>query len=493
MKKIANLIFPHQLFQNNQLVTNGGDNYIIEEYLFFNQYAFHKQKLAFHRASMKQYELLLQQQSCTTFYIESVHEYSNVNALITHLKSQRYTHINYYDVVDNWLQKRIQKAAKRESIQLKQLESPLFINTNDDLTAFFKPTKKSFFQTSFYKQQRVKHHLLVNENGEPEGGKWTFDAENRKKHPAKRSPPTVNFEQSNSHWENALNYVNANYTNNPGELNNNYIYPTNHQAAQNWLNVFLNERFDEFGIYEDAIKKHEVFINHSLLSPLINVGLLNPLHVVNQAIKTAKQQNIPLNSLEGFVRQIVGWREFIRGMYTSQGTKSRTANFWGFERKIPASFYNGTTGIEPIDDTIKKVLKTSYNHHIERLMIVGNFMVLCELHPDAVHQWFMEMYIDAYDWVMVPNVYGMSQFADGGLFATKPYISGSNYIIKMSDYKKGEWSEIWDALYWRFIAVHQDFFSKNPRLNMMVNLWNKMPADKRENHINKAEAYLQSL
>lgn len=493
MKKIANLIFPHQLFENNELYSNGGDNYIIEETLFFNQYKFHKKKLAFHRASMKEYQNLLQQSNCKTYYIDSISEHSDIKSLIKYLKNKNYTCLHYYDVVDHWLNKHIITAAQNSNITTKQYDSPLFINSNNELLTFFKPTKKSFFQTSFYKQQRLKHELLITSQGEPLGGKWTFDAENRKKHPAKKTPPEINFEKASNSWTDAVEYISKNYGTNPGELNNQYIYPTTHSAAQQWLSTFFEERFEEFGVYEDAIKKHEIFINHSLLSPLINVGLLHPMDVVQKAVESAKKNNIPINSLEGFVRQIIGWREFIRGMYTAKGVESRTKNFWGFERQIPSSFYDGTTGIEPIDDTIKKVLKTSYNHHIERLMIVGNFMVLCEFHPDSVYQWFMEMYIDAYDWVMVPNVYGMSQFSDGGLFATKPYISGSNYIIKMSDYKKGEWSEIWDALYWRFIAVHQNFFSKNPRLNMMVNLWNKMPAEKKENHLNKAETYLQGL
>ncbi len=176
-----------------------------------------------------------------------------------------------------------------------------------------------------------------------------------------------------------------------------------------------------------------------------------------------------------------------------KGTQERTKNYWGFTRKIPPSFWNGTTGIEPIDITIKKVLETGYCHHIERLMVLGNFMLLCEFDPDEVYRWFMELFIDSYDWVMVPNVYGMSQFADGGLMATKPYISGSNYLMKMSDYKKGEWQPIWDGLFWRFMHTHRDFFLQNPRLGMLVNSFDKMTEEKQKAHLNNAETYLQSL
>jgi deoxyribodipyrimidine photolyase-related protein len=226
---------------------------------------------------------------------------------------------------------------------------------------------------------------------------------------------------------------------------------------------------------------------------MLNVGLLTPQFVVDETIRFANENDIPLNSLEGFIRQIIGWREFIRAVYQLKGTEERTKNYWNFTRKIPVSFWNGTTGIDPIDSTIKKVLETGYCHHIERLMVLGNFMLLCEFDPNEVYRWFMELFIDAYDWVMVPNVYGMSQFADGGLMATKPYISGSNYLMKMSDYKKGAWQEVWDGLFWKFMHIHRDFFLQNPRLGMLVNTFDKMPATKQQMHLSNAKRFLESL
>lgn len=221
-----------------------------------------------------------------------------------------------------------------------------------------------------------------------------------------------------------------------------FKYPTTFHEANTWLNDFFEYRFHDFGIYEDAIVANETILNHSVLSPLLNVGLLSSLDVIEKAIDFAGKNQIPLNSTEGFLRQILGWREFIRLVYQIKGRKQRTKNYWKFKRKIPASFWNGTTGIEPLDLTIRKVLETGYCHHIERLMVLGNFMLLCEFDPDEVYRWFMELFIDAYDWVMVPNVYGMSQFADGGLMSTKPYISGSNYLMKMGNYTKSEWQNI---------------------------------------------------
>ena len=193
------------------------------------------------------------------------------------------------------------------------------------------------------------------------------------------------------------------------------------------------------------------------------------------------------------MRQIIGWREFIRGVYIAVGNKERTRNFWNFNRKIPNSFYNGGTGIEPIDDTIKKINNSAYANHIERLMIIGNFMLLCEFEPNEVYKWFMEMFIDSYDWVMVPNVYGMSQFSDSGMMSTKPYISSSNYILKMSDYKKGDWCKIWDSLFWNFMDKQRDFFIKNPRMRMLVSSFDRMEESKRTSLLKTADEYLKTL
>jgi deoxyribodipyrimidine photolyase-related protein len=226
---------------------------------------------------------------------------------------------------------------------------------------------------------------------------------------------------------------------------------------------------------------------------MLNIGLLTPHEILDKALEIGIDKNIPLNSTEGFIRQVMGWREFIKIVYEREGTKQRSTNYWKFTRKIPPSFWNGTTGIPPIDNTIQKILKTGYCHHIERLMVLGNFMLLCEFDPNEVYRWFMEMFIDAYDWVMVPNVYGMTQFADGGLMTTKPYISGSNYLMKMSDYEKGEWQSVWDGLFWRFMHEHRNFFLKNPRLGMLVGTYDKMSPEKQLAHLNQANNFLKKL
>ncbi len=489
----VNLVFPHQLFEVSPLLDNGAPVYLVEEFLFFRQYAFHKQKIAFHRASMKSYEGSLTGEGVSVEYIDSTDALSDIRKLIEHLSVKGVQVVEMVDVCDNWLEKRIRESAEKAGIEVIVHDSPGFINTREDLGDFFKPGKKKYFQTEFYIGMRKKLGILVEGEDKPVGGKWSFDAENRLKYPKNMTPPKIQYLDNDECFDEAVEYTNLNFPNSPGLLDHNRIYATNHETARIWLTKFLEERFAGFGAYEDAIVAKEHYLHHSVLTPMLNVGLLTPSQIISETLKYTENNDIDINSVEGFIRQIIGWREFIRGIYQVRGTYERTRNFWGFDRKIPASFYDGTTGIDPVDITIKKLLKTGYSHHIERLMVLGNFMVLCEFDPDEVHRWFMEMYIDSYDWVMVPNVYGMSQFADGGLMSTKPYISGSNYLGKMSDYGKGDWQEIWDALFWRFMHVHREFFSKNPRLGMLVKTFDKMSAEKQEKLIETAENFLKSL
>ena len=486
-----NIIFPNQLFEKSVLIENNYKTYLIEEYLFFSHYNFHKQKIVFHRDSMKNYYDYLIEKGIEVIYINSFDSQSDIREFLKHLKAKQ---INIYNPIDNWLEKRISSTCKENDISINFYENPLFINKEDELLPFFSPTKKKFFQTPFYKNQRNRLNILLDKEKKPLGGKWTFDDMNRKKFPKNKNTPVIDYSEIKSkNYIDSRKYISQYFPKNNGELGENQLYPTDFKSAKIWFNNFLNSRFNEFGIYEDAVLIKESIINHSVLSPLINSGLLDPKYILNTSLDFYKKNNIPLNSSEGFIRQIIGWREFIRGVYVSKGTEERLKNYWGFKRKIPKSFYDGSTGIDPIDDTIHKVNKTGYANHIERLMILGNFMVLCEFDPDEVYKWFMELFIDSYDWVMVPNVYGMSQFADGGLMSTKPYISSSNYIIKMSDYKKGEWSDVWDGLFWSFMDKQREFFSKNPRMRMLISTFDKMDSFKKEKLLIDADNFITKL
>jgi deoxyribodipyrimidine photolyase-related protein len=281
--------------------------------------------------------------------------------------------------------------------------------------------------------------------------------------------------------------VEQNFTDNPGSAAA-FRYPVTYEDARRWLQDFVTTRLPSFGDYQDAISTHDSALFHSVLTPMLNVGLLTPREVLDAALGA---ENIPLNSLEGFVRQIIGWREFVRAAYILKGRRQRTRNFWKHERALPRAFWEASTGIDPIDAVIGRVLEHAYAHHIERLMILGNFMQLCGFRPDDVYRWFMELFIDAYDWVMVPNVYGMALYADGGLISTKPYIAGSNYVRKMSDFKQGPWCEVWDGLFWTFIARHRRFFAANQRIGPLVHQLERMPEEKYRQHLARAGQFLQ--
>lgn len=492
MRHKVGIVFPHQLFEQSNLLLLCHTVYVVEEELYFRQYNFHKSKLVFQRASMKFYASYLHAQNIKVVYIDAKDKLSDIRQLIPFLKAQGITEFDYIDTTDNWLEKRIANACRLANMICHKNETALFLNSTEENAAFFKGRKR-MFQTDYYKQQRIAKNVLMAQDKSPVGGKWSFDDENRLKYPKAQQPPIITAVEENVFYTEAMAYVEKEFPNNYGNARPALMYPTTFEESKRWLHQFLAARFAEFGKYEDAIVAAEPILHHSVLSPMMNVGLLTPAFVVKETIAFAEQQAIPLNSLEGFVRQIMGWREFIRAVYELKGVEERNKNYWHFSRKIPASFWQGNTGIEPIDLTIKKIMETGYCHHIERLMVLGNFMLLCEFDPNEVYRWFMEMFVDAYDWVMVPNVYGMSQFADGGIMSTKPYISGSNYLMKMSDYPKGKWQQIWDALFWRFMHVHRDFFLQNPRLGMLVKSFDKMDASKQNVLLATADAYLASL
>jgi len=486
------LIFPNQLFKNVQFLSLVDTVYLIEEDLFFNQFKFHQQKIIFHRASMQYYKNYLENLGIKVLYIEAKNPLSKVENLIQNLSENLVNEIHFSEIFDEWLLQKIKKSVKKYNLKIEIHPAQYFILNSSEVNAYFDEGKR-YFQTDFYVFFRKKYKVLIDENNKPLGGKWTFDGDNRKKIPKNTWLPVIPTISANQWVEEAKKYQSTYFPTNLG-TSVDFNFAVTHQQAEEQMHLFFREKFADFGDYEDAIISNQTFLFHSVLSPYLNSGLLSPKQLLDNAILFAQKNNIPLNSLEGFVRQILGWREFIKVVYQRKGNYQRTKNYWGFTRSIPSSFYNGTTGITPLDDSIKKVLKHAYNHHIERLMILGNFMLLCEFNPDEVYQWFMEMYIDAYDWVMVPNVYGMTQFADGGLMTSKPYISGSNYILKMSNYdKNAPWGKVWDALFWRFMHVHRDFFMQNPRLGMLVKTFDKLSEEKKQAHLTIAQNFLDSL
>lgn len=492
----AFIIFPHQLFKQLPSPATDYEFILTEDPLFFGDWKykakFHKQKLAYHRASLKRYQSYLESRDLKVHYLEYKDNYKKGRSyLFDFLEDKKFKAVTIFKVYDYILELRLKKHLEENDIEISYLNSPMFLDSEDLFNEVFEG-KKGYLMASFYKKQRTRLDVLVFKNGKPRGGKWSFDEENRKKLPKNISIPEIDFPRQLEYKKEAIEYTEKHFGNNYGELETIY-YPTSFNEAETWLTNFLEERFSLFGDYEDALSSKDSWLFHSVLTPMLNTGLLTPQQVIDAALEYADKNDTPINSVEGFVRQIIGWREYMLNIYTHEGVFMRTENFWDFDKDIPKAFYTAKTGIAPVDAIIKRTLKHAYNHHIERLMILGNFMLLCEINPKQVYKWFMEMYIDAYDWVMVPNVYGMSQYADGGLICTKPYISGSSYVRKMSNFSKGDWCEVWDGLYWRFINKHKEVIKENARMGMMVSMLDKMDKKKLDKHIETAENYLELL
>jgi deoxyribodipyrimidine photolyase-related protein len=489
----ATVIFPHQLFDLHPGLSKDREVFLVEDQLFFSDFRykmqFHKKKIIFHRSSMLAFRDRLISKDYKVFYIDFQKD-SKISRPFERLKTRKIKKIYLADVVDHRLEQRITTEASRLNIELIWLPTPCFLTQREWFEDFFRDTKH-YSQTKFYIAQRKKLKILL-KNEIPLGGKWTFDPLNRKSIPKNMPIPKIRKPKSNTYTIEALNYTERLFPSNPG-ISEGFFYPITQEDAKEWLKDFLTQRLRFFGDYQDAMEQDQAFLFHSVLTPMLNTGLLTPREVIDRTLDYAEENPIPLNALEGFIRQIIGWREFMRIIYAMEAGRERTTNFWQHKRGLPSSFYNGTTGITPVDTVIRRLLKYSYCHHIERLMILGNFMLLCEIDPDEIYRWFMEMFIDAYDWVMVPNVYGMSQYADGGLITTKPYISSSKYIQKMSDFPKGKWCNIWDGLYWRFIHKHQGFFLKNPRMKVMTFQLNKMGKEKLNQHLRAAEEFLSNF
>lgn len=499
MTDVAVLIYPHQLYKNHPAIHKDRVHILIEDLLFFGdsryRTKFHKQKLLLHRASMKSYSNeVLGAGRYQHRYIEHQDINDQLDYVFEQLHSDNFSEVHLTDPTDYLLERRIRRYCKQYGLKLVWYESPNFVTDKQTLLSFWDDKdEQDYFQTDFYKWQRKRLNILLTDDGKPIGGKWTYDSANRKKLKKHITLPKTQSINTNKYIEEAREYVEDHFPDNHGSTKK-FIYPINHQEAEVFLAEFIKVKIENYGTYQDAMTDRDPFLFHSLLSSSLNIGLLDPAQVVSLVMNYYDDHSeARLASVEGFVRQIIGWREFMRAIYIKDGTTQRRDNFWRHNRDLSSVWYEGKLGIAPVDDAIKKAQIYAYNHHIERLMLVGNLMLLSEIHPNEVYYWFMEMFIDAYDWVMVPNVYGMSQYADGGLITTKPYISSSNYVRKMSDYKKGEWCDIWDGLYWNFIHKHQEFFKDNPRLAMMTSHLKRMDDKILAKHQKNASDFITAI
>ena len=496
----AALVFPHQLYADHPALEGADRVVMVEDTLYFgdpaNPMRFHKQRLWLHRASMKHYERRLERAGHAVDYVDYEPKRRTLHRLFERLRGEGVTRLQWCDPTDFLLEKRVRDYSGDLGLELVTHENPDFINErrlNEEYADGHK-----WFMADFYKYQRRRLDVMM-EGTKPQGGQWSFDHDNRKKVPKSKLDDLPRLEPLNAGpvEQEARQYVERRFADRYGSLETLH-YPTTHDGASHHLDVFLRQRLELFGDYEDAIVEGEHWLWHAVLTPMLNTGLILPRDVINRTLEFAEAEGTRLNSLEGFVRQIIGWREFMRASYEDLGVRMRATadkggNHWNHTRRLPESFWTGETGIDPVDDVIRRVGDVGYAHHIERLMVMGGFMFLCEIDPDDVYTWFMEMFVDAYDWVMVPNTYAMSQHSDGGLITTKPYFSGSAYIRKQSNFAPGPWAEVWDGLYWRFIWHHRERLRENRRWTMMVRTAERMDEKKMRAHVKRADAFLAQL
>lgn len=480
------LIFPVHLFKDLKILKKFNQIYLIEDPIYFTDYPYHKLKLAYHRATMKQYENYLKKNNIKIKYIcfNEVNQsfYKQLNTFKT---------ISCYEPYDFKLTRKLKKHLKHINIidSLNFLVNKQYVEENID--SFYKNGK--FNHLGFYKLQRHRFNILIDTNGQPKGGKWSFDEENRKKIPDDlKIPEILNLNYKNNPFIlESKKYIQYYFPNNYGSLDN-FIYPINHQDSKKWLNNFIRTKFKLFGPYEDAETMRDPFLFHSVLTPMMNIGLLTDKEILD--IILPYQNKIPISSFEGFIRQIIGWRNYVLSIYILKGEKIRKMNYMNHKNKINNHLiWSGSIGIKPFDNVIKKINNYAYAHHIERLMYLGNFLFLLQIKPTDVFKAFMVWTIDAYDWVMVPNVYCMSQYADGGLMMTKPYFSSSNYILGMSDYKKEEWCQIWNNLYYNFIYTHQKMLKKIYSWARHVSFWNKKSDEEKKEIIKQSKLFMKKI
>jgi len=490
------LIFPIHLFADIKIL-NSKKVYILEESRYFTDFKYHKLKLAYHRASMKSYYKYLKKNNINVTYID----YKDITSqfykdIKNNSKTNTKTSIYSYDTNDHKLNKKLKEYIP-DIITMSTLNFLVDHQTLRNNINEFKKTR--YNHSGFYKWQRRRLNILMESNGSPRGGKWSFDEDNREKLPKnikipKIFPLKISID-TNTIIKEAIEYIDKSFSDNYGSLDN-FIYPIDHDSAKKWLIAFCKNKFAKFGIYEDAVTKNvnEPFLFHSVISPMMNIGLLTDTEVLK--IVKPYETSVPIEAFEGFIRQIIGWRNYMYAIYLLEPDIPKM-NFFEHNRQLNKKMmWEGTTQIEPVDTIIGKIRDYGYAHHIERLMYLGNYMLLCHIRPSDVYEIFMEWTIDAYDWVMMANVYCMSQYADGGMIMTKPYFSSSNYILKMSDYKKKtivNWTTIWDALYYNFINTHHDYLLSNYGTSRQVAHWNKKTKTEQNNLIKMAKEYLDNV
>ena len=448
----------------------------------------HAQKVLGIFAAMRAFAEQLKAQGHRVRYVGIDHDsnrhsiIANLNALCEHYGARAVE----YQAPDEWrLDQALSDWAGTYSVPVRMVDSEHFLTQRDEAHQLF-AGKKQWLMEHFYRHQRRRHRILLTPDGKPEGGQWNFDADNRKPwhgSPA-AAPDTRPCHDHTSLWQTIV-AAGINTMGHPQAEA--FRWPLNRAEALQQLDHFIAYGLPHFGDYQDAMSQHSWHLFHSLLSFALNTKMLNPREVVMRAETAWREGHAPLHAAEGFIRQVLGWREYVRGMYWAHMPGYTETNHLGHQQPLPPWFWTGETRMACLADAIGQSLEHAYAHHIQRLMVIGNFALLAGLDPLELHRWYLGIYIDAFEWVEAPNTLGMSQWADGGRLATKPYVSSAAYLQRMGDHckgcaydhkaKTGEKACPFNALYWDFFDRHRTHFEGNPRLGVVYHQLKRMPTD----------------
>ncbi len=419
------------------------------------------------------------------------------------IEEQGITRFEYLLPDEYRLDVQLQQIARRLPVPSTAVDTEHFLTGREDLETLFEG-KKRYLMETFYRHMRKKYKILM-EKGKPIGGKWNYDQSNRNRYDgAVPIPPLKRFQHDVT---DLVEMVDRSGVITFGEIRpERFIWPLSRRQALSQLRAFISDRLPHFGTYQDAMTSDDWSLFHSRLSFALNTKMLHPMEVIRSAIdqwRSHPDSGVSIEQVEGFVRQILGWREYMRGIYWAHMPGYEKLNFFDHQTPLPDYYWTAKTHMNCLRHAIAQSLEHAYAHHIQRLMVTGNFALLAGVHPDEIDEWYLGIYIDAIQWVEIVNTRGMSQFADGGVVATKPYISSANYISKMSDYcgdchykwkqATGERSCPFNSLYWQFLHRHRPLLEKNHRIAMMYRTWDRMSDNRHQELLAQARTYIKQL
>ena len=454
---------------------------MVEDQMICRRNRYHKQKLAFILAAMRDHRDLLRSKGYNVTYYDLNTAVALPEAISETAKQTAPQSIRYFDTDEAAPAKAIEAAARSLGLPTRTVDSPMFLTPSARLNEFFAKNKPNLAEFSLH--QYTSLGLKAADLPGLERGHTPCNIERRSYLPR----PHCVVHTANA--SDVIDMVDTRFPRYPGRSEGLWL-PTTRQGAADWLERFLVQRLAGFMTYEESITQRSRTVHHSILSPLLNIGLLTPDEVVERTLAFAKRHQVARDDVAGFLDQIVVRREFIRGVYRTYGTSMRRRNTWSATRKPGKSWLRAETGIPPLDHALRGAIDWSWNHHTERLMVIANLMKLAEIAPNEVYRFFMSHYIDAYDWVMVPNVYGVGLQSEGSIFATTQNLCRSEDLLRVSDFEPGPWCDVVDGLYWRFVLKHQDVLADNPATCALVQEAKSMPKAHRQALLCAGESFL---